>query len=296
MGIGMIIHIKHKVFFRIIILIIVIEIFILTIKIVGIDNVADFLGGEENVAVPILLYHSVLRSDMIIDRYGITPGELECDLKYIRDNGYTTITMSELIDFVCKDAPLPAKPVILTFDDGYYNNYKYVYPLLKKYEMKAVMAIIGCYTDLFTRENSDNLVYAHINWKQVNDMIQSGLVEIQNHSYSLHTTKKGRVGAQMKSGESKESYMKVLENDIGRFQNIIAEQTGVLPNTFVYPFGAISKESVEILKSLGFCATLSSYGGVNYIKRDPDKLFGLKRNNRLRGISSYEFFRKIYKR
>ncbi len=290
----MIIRIKPKAIIATLLAVVIIQLSFLMVENFYVKSVNG--DAEEKVTIPIILYHSILTKDKIIDRYTITPSELESDLEYVRDNGYTTITMSDLIDYVYDGKALPVKPLIITFDDGYLNNYEYAYPLLKKYEMKAVLSIIGCYVDLFTNEKSDNLVYSHINWDQVNALLESGCFELQNHTYSLHTKKKGRVGAKIKRGESLEHYEKILTEDIGGFQQLITEKTGYTPNTFVYPYGEVSKESILILKDMGFRASLSTYGGINYLTRDPDMLFGLKRNDRPRGVSSRTFFTGIYKK
>ena len=78
---------------------------------------------KDSVKVPILMYHSILRSTNTHGDYIITESAFESDLKYLKDNGYTTIVMQDLIDFVCNGKKLPEKPVVLTFDDGYSNNY-----------------------------------------------------------------------------------------------------------------------------------------------------------------------------
>ncbi len=290
----MVIRIKPKVLIAVLLAVVIIQLSILLAKSFYVRSVNG--DSEEKIAVPIILYHSILTKDKAIDKYTVSPDKLESDLKYIRDNGYTTIFMSDLIDYVYDGKTLPVKPVILTFDDGYLNNYTYAYPLLLKYEMKAVLSIIGSYVDLFTNEKSDNLVYSHVDWDQVNELIESGCFEMQNHTYGLHTRKNGRVGAKIKKGEALEHYEKILSADIGEFQRLITEKTGHTPNTFVYPYGEVSKESVPILKNMGFKASFSTYGGVNYLTRDPDMLFGLKRNDRSRGASSKSFFTGIYKK
>ena len=292
---------KHNTLFWILIGVLVIQIGALTYKFLGANTVNLYVDGQgkfeerEKVAVPILLYHSILEGNKIIDSYTIRPNEFENDLKYIQNNGYTTVTMNDLVEYVYNGTLLPEKPIVLSFDDGYLNTYHYAYPLLKKYEMKAVLSIIGDSTDIFTKVKDENLFYSHTSWDQVNELIASGYFEIQNHTYALHTTNKGRVGTKMKKGESLTHYEEVLNKDIGNFQKLIEEKTGYLPNTFTYPYGAISKESVNILKNMGFKATLTSYGGVNYITRDENCLFGLKRNNRPRGVSSYTYFKRILK-
>ena len=96
-----------------------------------------------------------------------------------------------------------------------------------------------------------------------------------------------------KYGESTSKYSSVLSNDISKLQDEFQSNTGYTPNTFTYPLGAISKDSIKIIKSLGFKASLSCTEGINYITKNPDCLYLLKRNNRKNGISSQNFFKKI---
>lgn len=233
---------------------------------------------DRAVSLPIFLYHMI--SPAKTYKYGITPDEFENDLIYLSRSGYTAITMTRLIDSVDSGAPLPSKPVILSFDDGYYNNYAYAYPLLKKYHVKMVLSIIGKRTDDFSAHPSKNMSYAHVTWAQINEMLDSGLVEVQNHTYNLHEINGGRTGCMQKPGETQAQYEITIRNDVGKLQDEIAEMTGFTPNTFVYPYGKSSKNTDEILKRLGFQATLSCDGGINLITGDPDQLFGLRRIER----------------
>ena len=102
--------------------------------------------GEE-IILPIIMYHSLLKDEKYQGKYVLSPDLFESDLKYLEQNGYTTIVIQDLIDYFDKGTPLPEKPIMLTFDDGYYNNYLYAYPLLKKYNSKAVISINGFYTE-----------------------------------------------------------------------------------------------------------------------------------------------------
>ena len=190
---------------------------------------------------------------------------------------------------------VPEKPIIITFDDGYYNNLGYVVPMLKKYNMKAVISIVGSYTDTYTKSNETNLNYSYLRWQDIKDMMQEGYVEFQNHTYNLHNYENGRKGCKKKSWESTEQYRNLLIEDVGKLQKEFKENTGYVPNAFTYPYGAISKESLQIIKELGFKASLSCTSGVNFITKDTGCLYQLKRNNRVSGISSAQFFEKIIK-
>jgi peptidoglycan/xylan/chitin deacetylase (PgdA/CDA1 family) len=247
---------------------------------------------EPYVEVPIIMYHSVLKSRS--GDYIIHPDVLEKDLLYIQEKGYTTITISDLIDYVYNNTPLPQKPIIITFDDGHYNNLGYAVPILKKYNMKAVISIIGKYTDDFSKTDEANLNYGHLRWKDIIELINDGTIEFQNHTYNLHTIN-SRKGAAKKSNESLEEYASLLSTDILKLQEEFKNNANYTPTAFTYPYGAISKESIPIIKQLGFKASLSCLAGVNHITKNPDCLYGLKRNNRPSGISTENFFKKILK-
>lgn len=231
---------------------------------------------EGDVIVPVLMYHQI--KPEYAGKDSILPYELENDLKYLKESGYTTISMTELIDYVRGVGELPAKPIILSFDDGYYNNYVYAYPLLKEYDMNIVLSIIGKDTDAFTKVPSENINLAHLTWDQINEMAESGHVEVQNHSYNMHSITPKRYGCLKKRTETQEQYEKELTEDIMKLQIKAMAMIGLSPNTFNYPYGRVSEESYPIIKKIGFQASLTCDYGVNIIRKgDSECLYGLKR-------------------
>lgn len=232
---------------------------------------------KEGIEVPILMYHSVLKDTNRSGKYVITPSQMEDDLKYLSDNGYTTVFMQELIDYVNGKDELPPKPIVLTFDDGYYNNYAYVYPLLQKYQAKAVISVVGTYTDAYSENKDENPAYAHLSWENLKEMQDSGLVEIQNHTYNMHQNDKGRSGCKKRRGESDEQYREVLNKDIGKLQQEMRERLNAEAAVFTYPYGSVSEASFPILRDMGFQATLSCQEGMNYIGKNPEDLYMLRR-------------------
>ena len=237
------------------------------------------------------MYHSILKSKS--GKYIVNPSTLEDDLKFIKNNGYTTITMTDLINYVYSDYELPEKPIIITFDDGHYNNLTYALPLLEKYDMVAVISIVGKYTDTYTESDEANPNYGYLRWKDINDLMKSGRFEFQNHTYELHNITKNRRGCMKMKGESFEAYKTVLSKDLSKLQQEFSINTGYIPNTFTYPFGAISSDSMDIIKELGFKASLSCNEGINLIIKDPNCLYQLKRYNRPNNLSTACFFNKI---
>ena len=232
--------------------------------------------GQSTQCIPIIMYHQVKNDNLGKDV--ISPYEFEADLKYLSEKGYTTIVMKDLIDYVYEGKQLPPKAIILTFDDGYLSTYQYVFPLLKKYDMKIVLSIIGKSTDDFTKVKDININYSHMTWDDVKEMEEAGAAEVQNHSYNLHNNKNGRYGCFQKTCESHEQYKAILSEDIMKLQEKIESVVGAAPNTFTYPYGKYCDETDIILKELGFKATLSVTYGINLIdENSKDDLFGLKR-------------------
>jgi peptidoglycan/xylan/chitin deacetylase (PgdA/CDA1 family) len=240
--------------------------------------VVSSVQPADGIIVPIIMYHQVKNSGLGNDV--ISPNEFESDLKYLKENHYNTITMTQLIDYVHDKKELPQNPVILSFDDGYLSTYLNVYPLLKEYNMKIVLSIIGKSVDDFSKVCDENINYSHVTWDEVKEMQQSGLVEIQNHTYNLHKISKERYGCSQMANESLEDYKKFLSNDINTLQKEIMSVTGNSPNTFTYPYGKYNEKIETIIKKLGFKATLTCRFGVNVINNDPDTLYSLKRIRR----------------
>lgn len=245
---------------------------------------------EDGIPLPILMYHSVLRSKT--GTYILTPSELEKDLAYIQEQQYTPIVMADLISYVEQGTSLPEKPIMLTFDDGCYNNLTYVVPLLEQYHMRAIISIVGAYTDTYSASDEANPNYGYLRWKDISSLLESGTIEFQNHTYNLHATSP-RKGCMKRKGESDEVYARVLTSDIKKLQEAFLTNTGYTPTTFTYPFGAISHASIPIIKELGFKASLSCAEGINYLHGNAEELYGLKRFNRSGSIDSARFFKKV---
>ena len=116
-------------------------------------------------------------------------------------------------------------------------------------------------------------------------MASSGVIELQNHSYNLHSTDKGRNGSKKKKGESKEEYKKVLTDDLSRLQKDFSEKAELNPTTYTYPFGSVSEASYDIIKEMGFKCSLSCESGINNVSKDGNCLYMMKRCIRTPNVS-----------
>lgn len=234
---------------------------------------------DENVFLPIIMYHSLLKDEKLQNDYVISPSIFENDLKYLTQNGYTTITVSDLEDFVFSEKALPEKCIMLTFDDGYYNNYYYAYPLLKKYNSKIIFSPIVSMTEHYTELDRFSTTYGYADNAVIKEMISSGLVEVQNHTYDMHLLFP-RKGIGQKAGESDEEYISLISEDLLKAHNYIQNNFDVTANCFVYPFGEKNDKALTLIKKLGYICTLTCTEQPNYITKNPESLFELGRYRR----------------
>jgi peptidoglycan/xylan/chitin deacetylase (PgdA/CDA1 family) len=245
----------------------------------------------EGIEVPILMYHRVLKDSSKVDTYTITPGTFRNDMIYLMERGYETVFIKDIIDYAMGGAPLPAKPVVITFDDGYYNNYIYVLPILEELGIKASIAAVGEFTDTFTNSMDMNANYSHLTWGLLKELEESGHVEILNHSYYMHKQGK-RNGVKRRKGEDEEEYRSVLTFDVMKMQEQLRVKAGITPQTFVYPYGLYTDDSEELLKEMGFKATLICEERINFIT-GPESLYKLGRFNRTGKMSTERFMAKM---
>ena len=119
---------------------------------------------ESSHGIPVINYHQV--NPVENGPLTVPAKDFAAQMKYLHDNGYTTISPNDLHDFLVNKTPLPEKPILITFDDGYEDNYVYAYPVLKEYNMKATIFLVSDYMDRF-----DN----YLTWPQVYEMSENNI-------------------------------------------------------------------------------------------------------------------------
>ncbi len=247
---------------------------------------------ESYPAVPIIMYHSVCENSKVKSDYRVSPSMFEKDMKYLYDNGYTTVFVGDLVGYVYEGIPLPEKPVIVTLDDGYLNNLTNVLPILEKYDMRATVSVVGAFVENAVKEKDPNPMYAYLTWEDIKTLEESGRVEIGNHTNSMHEIGERR-GCMKTVSESDEIYDKALSDDLTKLQNSLTENAELTPIVFTYPFGFVSVESLPIIKKLGFLAALTCYERINYIDGSHEQLYRLGRFNRRPDLTTEQFMKKI---
>lgn len=133
-----------------------------------------------NTYIPVLMYHSILDTVSESEQNSCVEIDVfDSQIKGLLDAGYTPISFKELKDYLDSETPLPKKPIIITMDDGYLNNYENAYPIYQKYNVQATLFVSPYY---MTEENIDG----HFGWAAAREMEASGLIDIQSHGYN-HT-------------------------------------------------------------------------------------------------------------
>ena len=215
----------------------------------------------------ILMYHMITDSKPGQKQRGlrVSPREFEKQLEWLKRDGWTFSTMAELM---AANGEHPRKTVVLTFDDGFEDNYTAAFPLLKKFGAKATLYLV------VDRHNRDWSVYkkAHHNSgelarvpklsdAQIREMVQSCVFELGGHTMThINLAKSDTVE---RAGE------------IGGCRKALAEQFGCEVTSFAYPFGIYSKADVEAVRAAGFTNAVTTEPGIDAsISSNP---FDLKR-------------------
>ena len=194
----------------------------------------DTTFSQDEVKLPILLYHNVTSAYRAEDeQLHITPERFREHMTALKANGFTPISFQEYYDYRVNGAFLPAKPIIISFDDGYITNYEYAYPILKELNMKATFFAV-------TRSSFYPTAFPipHYDWKMANEMQSSGLIEIESHSYTH--PRHADLTLQKIEQEARLSYF-----DIKTFLH-------KEPLVYSYPNGSFSEQTKQIVRKAGY--------------------------------------------
>jgi len=225
-------------------------------------------GGTD---LPVLMYHDLCPDDAVPHRYAVTASRFREDMEWLKDHGYTTLTAAELVAAE-ETGKYPDKPVLVTFDDGYLSNYTIAYPILEELGMKATVCVIGELLD----DDRDN----YMTWKEAEVLQNSGVIDIQSHTYALHNFANGDaiwppygMGVYRLAGEDKTAYQSRFAADVSKMQERISAIGGKLI-LHAYPYGLCDPWSIEVLREQGIQVTLFTGGRFT---RSNGVLYGLQR-------------------
>ncbi|MBE6936846.1 MAG: hypothetical protein E7458_10235 [Ruminococcaceae bacterium] len=196
----------------------------------------------EDVDIPILMYHAVSDETWGAAELFVSPEEMEKQLQYLAENGYTTITFEDLprVDEI-------EKPVMLTFDDGYRDNYTELFPLLEKYEAKATIFVI-------TNAIGNDL---YLTAEMIREMSDSGLVSIQSHT-DTHPD--------LDTLNEEDTRKELLTSQVK-----LMRITGLQPFVLCYPTGKYSNTTLDVIDEY-YAFGLKMNGGTYNTNQDPFRM------------------------
>ena len=184
-----------------------------------------------SVSVPILVFHSFgpkpAKSETKMTlHYRITPTIFEEQMKYLSDNHYTPISLNTFVNNLKSNTAMPAKPVVLTFDDGWNSQYKYAVPVLEKYNFPATFFVISEYR-----------AGAYMTWDNLKDLVAHGF-EIGSHT-ETHP-------------KLPELNKKDLKKEIEKSKKKLEDKLGIKVTTLAYPYYMHNKSVRGMVKSAGY--------------------------------------------
>jgi len=208
------------------------------------------INSEGVQTVPILCYH---RFGAGASKMLVAPATFEAQLEWLARNHYTVLKLSDLSDFLAGKQALPQRSVVITIDDGYESVHRYAWPLLKKYGFTATLFVYPDFID-----SRDGL-----SWAQLQQMAESGVIDIQSHSKSHRNL------IERKPGENDASYRTAMDLET-RQPRVSMERrlagAGVKVRHFAYPFGDANEVVLDAVQrqSYELAATVNPGGNAFY--------------------------------
>lgn len=200
------------------------------------------LKPQKSIKVPILLYHYVEYikdpGDTIRKSLDILPTTFEAEITTLKDAGYSFVTMADLANTLDDRVTLPSKIVVLTFDDGYRDFYTDVFPILKRYQVKATVYIVPNF--LNKPNNMDT-------W-MIKEIAKSGLVEIGAHTMN-HAYLAGLP-------------LKRVEYEVMQSKKYLEKLLGFRVVSFAYPYGAFDNTTIDVVEKAGFKSAVTTISGI----------------------------------
>lgn len=183
--------------------------------------------------IPVIMYHSIKYEKDNPVR--VSKENFQAQMKYLKDNNYSTLSLDELYEFIENNVPVSEKSVVLTFDDGYKDNYETAYPILKEYGFKATIFVISDYI------GKDE----YLNISQIKELDENG-IQIESHTIKHETLNTLSYYDQLNTlKQSKESLQKLLNREI---------------KYIAYPYGKYNETTIKAAKAAGYSLALTTDG------------------------------------
>lgn len=176
--------------------------------------------ADTKINIPILVYHNL---SMIPGSMNMTPAKVEAEIKLLKDNGFTIIPLKEAVEYLQGTrASLPSKAVVITADDGWESDYKYLFPIVKKYNIPVTLFI---YPETISAGKNA------LTWDQLKEMQATGLFDVQGHTYSHPNFKV------MKRHLSPDKYATFVTKELVSSKKILEDKMNKKIDYLAWPFG-----------------------------------------------------------
>lgn len=215
------------------------------------DNTAFAQEGISS-RLPILLYHHLDGGKQAADGT-LTEERFKEHMEFLQEQGYTPLLPQDILRIKAGEQGFPEKPIMITFDDGYASNYERAFPILQETDMKVTIFVIASFMD---KKNPYQI--PKLTWDQMKEMYESGLVDIQSHTYNLHNFEKA--GQYHKMGingmgrgliETAGLYDLRVGADIGTSKELIESKVGNKVVALAYPYGVFDPWCITPLERTG---------------------------------------------
>lgn len=237
--------------------------------------------------IPVLMYHHFTTNKEEVNSLIVYVEEFEAQMTYLKEQNYTALTVKELLKIIYGGMEVPLNPILITADDGYLSNYEYMYPILKKNNLKGTVFIIG------QRINNANTIgLPKFTWEQAKEMYESGVMDFQSHTYNSHETieSKGIFSSPIED-ENDLEYRKRIDEDMKLSISDFELNLGYKPIALAYPFGDYSEISEEVLKDNGIKLSFTINNG--FVSEQNENGYLLNRIDISGFDTIYDFIRKI---
>jgi peptidoglycan/xylan/chitin deacetylase (PgdA/CDA1 family)/glycosyltransferase involved in cell wall biosynthesis len=226
--------------------------------------------------IPVLMYHRVVSETPEYSRHGIwvTARSFEQNLFSLKQRGCTPITFEQLRLFLSGEFTLPRKPVILTFDDGYEDNYTYAFPLLKKYGFSAVIFLVSDETRRINFWDADEPQVPLVNNEQILEMSEAGI------EFGSHTVTHPNLS---------QCSPEQIRSELIESKQMIEQLTGKKIVSLAYPFGAVNETIKSIAAETGYHFGIATNSGPCKFYED---LFEIRRTQIFPWTDRFGFWKK----
>ena len=229
-----------------------------------INSVSSSSAQPQSKIVPILLYHHLAPEG---EESGtmVYPATFARHMQLLSEHGFTPVSFEDLIAFVDEGAKLPDHPVIITFDDGYYSNYEYAFPILQEYSFPATIFAVGSSIGhMDNYKDTNHPITPHFGAEQAKEMAASGLISIHSHTYDMHQWPPFETGETVRenilplAGEDRWNYALALMDDVAEQDTVFAACGLEKSNVLAFPGGRHATISDMVLQACGYRVTVTT--------------------------------------